>query len=314
LADTISLFIAMPFAKHSLVQFIFFGNIFYGLCSVALAVEAATQQKIPLNSWSFYGLLFTATVLYYMHAYIQSNPNDATSERIRWYYSRKKTIVFFQILLAVLAFLCLVKIAMNSWMSLASITVIQIAMLLVFPLTAALYYGIDRGVLKNINLRQQGQLKPFIIGFTWAGPVTIYPVVFYCLENNMPYELTLVGGLLFLKNFMFISMLSIMFDIKDYAHDHRQSLGTFVTRTGLRKTIFTILVPLSILGLGTFITYGITRDFSAMKIMLNTIPFVFLMIVAWSLAKRRSILYYLVVVDGLMVVKAVCGTVAMVFF
>jgi hypothetical protein len=305
----------MRLDKHSLVQFIFFGNLFYGLCSVALAIEAATQQKLPLNSWSFYGLLFTATVLYYMYAYIHSNPNDATSERIRWFYARKRVIILFQILLVLLAFICLVNIALSSWNSFFSnVSAIQISILLVFPMTAAFYYGIDRGVLKNINLRQQGQLKPFIIGFTWAGPVTIYPVVFYCLENNIPYELTLVGCLLFLKNFMFISMLSIMFDIKDYAHDHRQSLGTFVTRTGLRKTIFTILVPLSVLGLGTFIAYGITRDFSAMKILFNVLPFLLLMIVAWSLSKRRSILYYLIVVDGLMLLKGICGTIGMTFF
>jgi hypothetical protein len=304
----------MRLAKHSLIQFIFFGNFFYGLCSVALAVEASMQQKIPLNSWSFYGLLFTATVLYYMYAYIHSNPNDATSERIRWFYSRKKIIVLVQILLAALAVTCLFNITMSSWGSLSTINTIQIAMLLIFPVTAAFYYGIDRGVLKKINLRQQGQLKPFIIGFTWAGPVTIYPVVFYCLETNVPYELTLVGCLLFLKNFMFISMLSIMFDIKDYAHDHRQSLGTFVTRAGLRRTIFKILVPLSVLGLGAFITYGLTRDFSAMKILFNVLPFLLLMVVAWSLSKRRSILYYLIVVDGLMLLKGICGTIGMTFF
>jgi hypothetical protein len=306
--------IAMPLARHALIQFIFFGNFFYGLCSIALAVEAAVQQKYPLNSWSFYGLLFTATVLYYMYAYLVSNPHDATSERIRWYYSRKKFMVLFQILLILLALVCLINMTINCWKSLATVNTVQIVLLLVFPLTAALYYGIDHGVLKNINLRQQGQLKPFIIGFAWAGPVTLYPVLFYCLENNIPFALTLVSGLLFLKNFMFISMLSIMFDIKDYAHDHRQRLGTFVMRAGLRRTIFSILVPLSLLGLGTFITYGLTRDFSAMKIAFNVLPFLLLMLVAWSLARRRSILYYLVVVDGLMVIKAVCGTVAMMFF
>jgi hypothetical protein len=296
------------------IRFIFFGNFFYGLCSVALAIEASTQQKLPLNSWSFYGLLFTATVLYYMYAYIHSNPNDATSERIRWFYSRKKVIVLFQVLLAAFALICLINIAMSSWKSISNINSTQVCMLLIFPVTAAFYYGIDRGALKNINLRQQGQLKPFIIGFTWAGPVTIYPVVFYCLENNVPYELTLVSCLLFLKNFMFISMLSIMFDIKDYAHDHRQSLGTFVMRAGLRRTIFKILVPLSLLGLGTFIAYGITRDFSAIKILFNVLPFLLLMIVAWSLSKRRSILYYLIVVDGLMLIKGICGTIGMTFF
>jgi hypothetical protein len=36
--------------------------------------------------------------------------------------------------------------------------------------------------------------------------------------------------------------------------------------------------------------------------------------VAYSLSRRRPIIYYLVIIDGLMLVKAICGSVAMIWF
>jgi hypothetical protein len=43
------------------------------------------------------------------------------------------------------------------------------------------------------------------------------------------------------------------------------------------------------------------------------IPFVALIAVAYSMHRRKSIFYYLIVIDGLMLVKALCGITAMTF-
>jgi len=105
-----------------------------------------------------------------------------------------------------------------------------------------------------------------------------------------------------------------MFDIKDYAADHNKQLKTFVVRVGLRKTIFFIIIPLCMIGFGTFLIYTTSQGFSLMRIFINAIPFVLLLIVAYSLHERRSIMYYLAIIDGLMLVKAICGTIAMLYF
>lgn len=113
---------------------------------------------------------------------------------------------------------------------------------------------------------------------------------------------------------MFVSVLCIMFDIKDYSMDSNQQIKTFVVKMGLRKTIFYIIIPLCIAGLGSFITYGITRGFSPIKITLNVLPFLMLVAVAYSLQNKKSILYYLIIIDGLMLAKAICGSIAMTYF
>jgi len=83
----------------------------------------------------------------------------------------------------------------------------------------------------------------------------------------------------------------------------------------LRTTVVYLLLPLALIGLGTFIYYATTHQFNWVKVSLNTIPFILLILVAISLLRRRRpLLYYLIVVDGLMLVKAVCGILAMLYF
>ncbi len=113
---------------------------------------------------------------------------------------------------------------------------------------------------------------------------------------------------------MFISVLSIMFDIKDYAKDYNFELKTFVVKFGLRKTIFFILIPLLLLGWVSFVTYGLLNGFSFMRIFLNTLPFLVCTVVALELQKRKSIYFYLIIIDGLMLVKAFCGSLAVLYF
>jgi hypothetical protein len=301
--------------SHSkLVQFIFFGNYFYGLCAVALSVEASLQQLYPLNEAFYYLLTFAVSVLYYTKAYVTSNPHHGTSKRSAWYYKNRKLVNASQGLFAMAVVIGGTYYAYKHFNALVVMSLTQWLLLAVFPAVAALYYGIDNTKFGAVNLRRVGWLKPFIIGFAWAGLVTVYPVVFSCVEREVVFVPTIIGALLFLKNFMFISVLCIMFDVKDYATDHNMQLKTFVVEFGLRKTIFYILLPLCVLGLGSFIVYGLVRDFSAMKILVNTIPFVLLITVAYSLQRRKSIFYYLVIIDGLMLMKALCGTTAMLCF
>lgn len=106
---------------------------------------------------------------------------------------------------------------------------------------------------------------------------------------------------------MYVAVLAIMFDIKDYADDANGMVKTFVVRVGLRKTIFFILLPLIIIGLLSFTIFAINSSFSLPHYLINLIPFILLLIVAYSMHRRRSILYYLVIIDGLMLVKGICG-------
>jgi hypothetical protein len=287
----------------------FFSNYFYGVCAVALGIEAMLQQEYPLNGIPFFVLLFCVTVLYYTRAYIQEKTEDTDNLRSLWYMRNHRIIWWNQVILGIISVVILTYYATLYASQLAGISLFEFLLLAVPVAVGILYYGVG-----SFNIRNIGWLKPFLIGFEWAVLVTIMPTLFYHLSHNSHMPLTLIGVLLFIKNMMFLTVLSIMFDIKDYAVDSNQQLKTFVVKVGLRKTIFYIIIPLSIIGLGTFLSYGFTHAFHPMKIALNTIPFILLVVLALSMQRRHSIFYYLVLIDGLILLKAICGMVAMIYF
>ena len=295
------------------LEYILFGNYFYGICAVALSIEATLQQRFPLNSWIYFSLIFIGTILYYAHPYTRKCSYISSNPRTNWYTRHYDFIRWSQISISVILLTALVLFLRNYWDEVLGMSVLQWTLVFIFPLVAALYYGV-RFLSKKYNIRKIGWLKPFIIGFIWAGLVTVYPVLCYDIINRQDYVLNEVGVLLFLKNLLFVSLLCIIFDIKDYAGDYISRVKTFVVKIGLRKTIFYMLFPLSVIGLASFIMYSVSHQFHLGKIILNSIPFVLLLLVGWSMRKRRQLLYYLSVVDGLMFVKAICGIIAINYF
>lgn len=295
------------------LEYIFFGNYFYGICAVALSVEATLQQRFPLNGWLYFLLVFTATVLYYNYPYTRKYAIPSHDIRTKWYIRHYQLMRWNQIICTIILAIALFLFLYNYWDAVKAMQWSHWFLVLIFPAGAALYYGVN-SISGQYNIRRIGLLKPFIIGFTWAGMVNVYPVLFYDIIHYQPYEITTQGILLFIKNLMFVAVLCIMFDIKDYATDYIGRIRTFVVNMGLRKTIFYILLPLTLLGLITFVYYAVTHNFQSMRIVLNVIPFLLLVVVALSMRRRRTILYYLIVIDGLMLIKAICGTIAITWF
>jgi uncharacterized membrane protein len=302
--------------KHNrIIRLIFFGNYFYAICGVALSIEGTLQQKYPLSSPLYFVLAFSAIVVYYTKAYIMTEVSDDIANlRSMWYARNKKlmnrTQLFFLAVLVVTGLYFLV----TRWHNVMNMTSLEWFSIVIFPIVSALYYGVNDKRLGNYSLRNVGWLKPFIIGYTWAGLVTVYPILFYCIDHGEHYHISFTGWFLFIKNFMFITILCIMFDVKDYAMDYNQQLKTVVIKLGLRRTIFYFIIPLCVVGLASFLIYATAQHFSAMKIFLNTLPFLAIIAVAYSMYRRKSIFYYLMVIDGLMLFKALCGIVAMKYF
>jgi 4-hydroxybenzoate polyprenyltransferase len=295
-------------------QFFFFGNYCYGFYAVALTIEACLQQYTPLNSPFYFLMIFSSTIIYYTYPNIRKPFPHPENVRVMWYNQHQSILVKSQILLTLLFVVSGIIFLSGHLVALLKLNWEAWLLLWIFPFCGILYYGGQIKLLKHLGLRKTGWLKPFVIGFVWAGLVTIYPIIFSNVEHGENYTLTFVGSLLFLKNFMFCSMLGIIGDIKDYTDDKRLRLETFVVRNGLFKTLFLIILPLSFLGLGTFIYYGATHGFHPMKIILNVFPFVLLMFVTYSLRKSKPMLFFFAIADGLLMVKAICGIIAVIYF
>ncbi len=284
-----------------------YSNIFYGCCAVALCVETVYQQKIQLSHRGFYLFIFCITILYYSYAYLSQYHYDNTNERANWYFSYRKQIIVLQLFMLLLSMALLTFFLYNHFYRLPTINYSSCFLLALFLLLSILYYVKNARSFPWLALRNYGLVKPFLIAFIWAGTVSILPILYVDFIQNNAHLFTYTTLFLFFKNWLFISVLCILFDIKDYADDYNVQLKTFVVRLGLRKTLFSVVLPLACCSWLLFVALGILAHFTTLRILLNTIPFILLITVCYTMYQRKSILYYLAIIDGLMLVKAFFG-------
>jgi hypothetical protein len=290
------------------INTIFFGNLFIGFCAVSLCIETNFQNGLALNDFQFYSIVFCATVFYYTYLFSSNLPNKIVNSRMSWYKSNFKKICYAHWILLILIVL---NIAYFLWKYHSNISRIPIHYywpIIIFPIAGFAYNFRIFSFLGIPNLRTFGWLKPILIGFVWSGIVSVFPVIFAQIED--PTNLIAVKSpfdLLWLKNLMFVSTICIMFDLKDYEQDKEQQLQTFAVKFGVEQTIKWIIIPLAIFGILSFLKFTLQHQFPIIRILVNTIPYIFLLITAFSLRKQRSIIYYLFLIDGLMLIKAICG-------
>ncbi|RZJ88669.1 MAG: hypothetical protein EOO20_13035 [Chryseobacterium sp.] len=165
---------------------------------------------------------------------------------------------------------------------------------------AGLFY-IVLGKFSGRNIRAG---KNLIIAWVWAGMATGLPAAGHDLQG--PASLSF--ALLFVENFLFVLILSIVFDIKDYVVDATRGLSTIPTRLGFKKTLQHTIMPLSLLLLavhlaGLFLLNNLNMGQEALSLL----PFLFLLALPKLLKRRQSLLFYLLVIDGMMLFKGLLG-------
>ncbi len=302
----------MAITPQKIFNTFFFGNFFAALCAVALCIETNVQHHLALNGIHFYTIIFLGTAYYYTFLYLKEIPNQELNERVTWYKNNRSTLIKTQQFILAVLVLSIALFVYRYFDAFVNLNSIKYGQMLLFPIIAFTYTFNILPFPEIKKLRRIGWLKPFIIGFVWSGVVSVYPIIFYQLQvgSNQPF-FALPSGWLLMKNFMFISTLCIMFDIKDFEHDIKEGIKTFAVQFGIQKTISFIIIPLILTGISAFLLYNKQYNISKIQsILINLIPYLLLLITAFSLRKRKSIIYYLSIIDGLMIVKAVCGIIA----
>jgi hypothetical protein len=294
-----------------IIRLIFFGNYFIGFLAVALTIEATLQLNVPFNSLAYYALIFCAPIAYYTHAYMGNlKLTKSTNPRVAWYIKHRDFLKWSQATLTTSSVAIFLYLFFANFYSIFHLPALY--WIIVFGIlgVAILYYGLLPAYFFNLNLRNTGWLKPFIIGFMWACTANVLPLIVLKIQRGVEFPAEVLWVWLFVKNWMFCTVNAIMFDIKDYAIDANQELKTFVVRVGIRKTILSILIPLLLIGMLSLLIFTSYERFPVQTIVINLIPFLLTLLVAFSMQHRKQILYYLIVIDGLILVKALCGILA----
>ncbi|MBP9846686.1 MAG: hypothetical protein KBD43_11570 [Saprospiraceae bacterium] len=268
----------------------------------------AFQLGLPLNETVYYIGLFLAPVIYYTYAY--KSINDSTpiaNQRTRWFRENKKLVHWSQVGMIILCIGIFSFLIFKHFNEIIRLPLIYYSIGFGVLFVGIFYYGLISKKLFGFNLRNSGWTKAFIIGFVWACCANIFPLIMLRIETGQDYFHTDLWVWLFIKNWLFCTVNAIMFDIKDYPSDSNLYLRTFVVSFGLRRTIYFIIVPLLLAGLISFCIFALIKEFSIIQFSFNLIPFLLTLAIAFSMLRRHSIFYYLIVIDGVILVKALCG-------
>lgn len=297
----------------NLVSTIFYGNIFYGICAVTLCIETNLFHHVSLNVFPFYLLIFLCSWIYYTMIYVRSVGAKNYNERTLWYRKHLATIKHLLRITLSLVAAFIIYLLWKNRLGLYSFSAMQWGLIAVFPLVAALYTFKIPGVYFK-KIRQIGWLKPFVVGFTWSGWVTVYPLLIWQVQRGYPGKVHAIPSLLFwLQNFLFISILAIIFDIKDYRNDVRLRLNTYPAKLGIKNTFHYVIYPVTAVNLVVFFLFQAQHHNSLVQTIIQGIPYMLLVWVLLTHRRPRNVLYYLVAIDGLMFLKAMCGIISISF-
>jgi 4-hydroxybenzoate polyprenyltransferase len=299
------------FFEHRFTSF-FFGNYFYAVCIAALCMASFTQlghRQIPIL---FVILAAAATIYYYNHSYLLESIDDAPNQRTIWVREHAGRIKKIQKLLFVFLLVGGSYELFTLYPGIHLMDNDDILYCCLIGLGSFLYY-FDTKKYPYLNLRSYGLLKPFVIGCIWAGVGVYAPFLFLKLTDQHYTGMSHLP-ILFVSNALYITVIAVLFDIKDFESDANKQMKTLVVRMGLTKTINWFVVPLGALILMATLRYSYLHQFTGYQILLNTIPLILLISVSYQMHQRKSILYYLAIIDGLIVVKAACGLIATLLF
>lgn len=287
---------------------ILWSNHFYGICAVLLAIESnfILIQKMP----NLFLLLFIhlATVVYYTHAYLQEVHDGVYNERTTWYQNNAKYLIIRQILFICLSiWIGLFKLDILNLFYHATLWVKCIMLLTIF--ISAIYYLPKYSIFSFNIFRHIGILKSISIAWVWSIISCVLPIWFELHENFTHILNTYIFWDHFIFIFLFILILAILFDIKDLYRDKKELVHTIVAKYGIDFTIHKIILPLLCI-LFLFVLLGyILHINSGWQLIIN------LLILGLTYLVARKVIHYdaihtnLLMIDGLIVIKAISGIV-----
>lgn len=201
----------------SFFHFILFSSIFISCCAVAFCIETNILLGLPLNSVGFYLFVFGATLVQYNLHYVSKTIAIDGSPRLAWTHKQKRT---HHILTAIGA----VMVAY----SLFSFELKHYIVLLVLGGVSFLYSFPFLPFAKRKRLKDFGVFKIIILSLMWTLVTVWFPV------NTAAYSDTLFT-FIFIKRFIFMFVLCMVFDIRDRQVDQSQDINTLAVILGIKK-------------------------------------------------------------------------------
>lgn len=195
-------------------DFILFGSIFISCCTVAFCMQTNILLGLPLNHFAFYVFVFGATLTHYNLHYVAKKVAVVNSERLHWTMNNFPTHF--------------ILIAIGVGLIIYSLTTFQLQHFLILILLGAIAVVYSFPVIpfgKRKRIKDYGILKITTLTLLWTLVTVWFPV------NLMPFDGVLFT-VIFIKRFVFMFLLCLLFDIRDAPVDESQNIKTLAVWLG----------------------------------------------------------------------------------
>lgn len=296
---------------HRFIEYIFFSNFFMGLLSIGLNLETNIKIGLQLNSLDYYLFISSLSVLFYLFAYkTPQNKTVSSNPRTQFYINHKKSIKLFNIILFIVCCFSGVSLLFKSFNNIFTLHWIHYLVLITTFFLSTSYYNWKFG----LSLRKYTWFKPTLIAWTWAITTVYFPLLILEIENGVHFQVDSKFYFLFTQTFMYFIVNAIMFDMKDYEDDTNRGLKTFVVQFGNQFMLNKVILPLIFLGFLSFILFGFWYNLPLHRTLFMLVPILLMALFAYRLNRPKSILYYLIAIDGMIFIKAIFGILSVLLF
>ncbi|MFT2010765.1 hypothetical protein ACMA1I_18975 [Pontibacter sp. 13R65] len=262
-----------------------YSSIFISCCAFFLTVEtfllAGIPVSLPLASFVFLATLFTYN-LSSIQTVLRGSRNHKKSAS--WAQRHKQELAFTGTcsLLGAILLYWLYQLHINIWFML------HLAVISVGYTIPIIYKSKKVRPLRSVPL-----LKVFLIAYVWAAVTVFFPLL-HAKVAMWEQEVLL----LFLRRFLFILALALLFDIRDYLYDQTTNTLTVPGFVGVWNTK---LLSLGLLLLNGLI--GIKMENMPLGIALLVAAVLSALVVLYS-SEHKPRVYYAILADGAMLLHA----------
>lgn len=231
--------------------------------------------------------LFVAlgTQLFYTFIYLRNCTYASNNERLMWYYRHRAGIKTY----LYIGLFCLLVTGTLAYSSITATTFFGMLTSAFISTAYAFSFNFNG---HRLQLRNIGWLKPFIVALAW-----VLLVSSCCITNVTSWPLLVhISCMLWL----YISLLCIVFDMKDVNNDAAKGIRTFAVRLGIRNTWKYIIIPLSVVYMLSVLPLYTVHQ----AMIINATTLIPLYFIYRKVQPTTSLTFYLLVVDGCMLLWA----------
>lgn len=264
-----------------------YSSVFISSCAFSLTIEtyklAGLPISLPMAVFVFLATLFTYN-LSSVYSFIRRPYQQKYKTSRQWWQRHKKLLAITgvaSIAVAVGIYLYF-GLNINAWV------VLHLALISIWYTVPIAYKSKKLRPLRSIPL-----LKVFLIAYVWAAVTALFPLLDAGMATWDAQTL-----LLFLRRFLFILALALLFDIRDYAYDRSTNTLTIPGLIGIK---YTKLVSLALLLV--YVVLIAASEAGSVQWALVASALVAALVVIFSDVHKPRI-YYALLADGAMLVHA----------